>query len=97
MTPKFIVGEAVILHSKNHPECNGEYSVTQVWPPDGERKSPDKITIATTFGYTLSCDDPSSLSCWAESALRKKHQPGELSFSSLMGSLNAPSTVMAAQ
>jgi hypothetical protein len=90
MTPKFSVGEVVILQSKNHQECNGEYSVTEIWPPDGERKNPDKVTISTTYGYSLSCDEVDSKSCWAESTLRKKHQPGEHSFTELMASLNSP-------
>jgi len=95
MTPKFMLGEVVLLQSKSHPECNGEYSVTGIRPPNGERKNPDKITISTTFGYTLSCDEPSSTSCWAESTLRKKHHPGEQSFADLMASLNSPSIVKA--
>ena len=97
MKPKFSVGEVVILQSKNHPECNGEYSVTGIYAPDGQRKNSDKVTISTTFGYSLSCDEPDSKSAWAESALRKKHQPGELSFSSLMESLNTSLTVKATQ
>jgi len=93
MTPKFSVGEVVILQSVNLPECNGEYSVTEIWPPDGERKNADKVTISTTYGYSLSCDEADSKSAWAESALRKKHQPGEHSFTDLMASLKNPVSV----
>lgn len=102
MTPKFSVGEVVILQSVSRPESNGEYIVAVVAGNYEEFIDPHfgskRMCRGPGTGYVLS--DPllvasldyastaiKSSAIWAESALRKKHQPGELSYSQLLESL----------
>lgn len=102
MTPKFSVGEVVILQSRTRPECNGEYTVVIVAHPGGRYIDPNHggtmKNSSAGIGYVL--DDPNLISAisegiasaqWAESALRKKHQPGELSYTDLLESLTVKS------
>lgn len=84
MTPKFAVGEVVILQSEQKPEFNGECEVIKVLSY-GEVHGFQKVNAAA-FGYVLTVNDE----LWSELALRKKHQPGELSFDKLMSSLSQP-------
>jgi len=66
----FSVGEAVILQSKSYPELNGECVVIYV---DVERRVNDGTF---QIGYKTTIPTPDSV-CWAESALRKKQEPGD--------------------
>lgn len=84
MRPKFEVGEVVLLQSVMLPECNGEYTVLarecgRYRVPSGE--------LYEGFKYLLDDDNKDG---WVERSLRKKHQPGELSFEELMHSLSSP-------
>jgi len=97
MTPKFSVGEVVILQSKDHAQINGEYSVLIV--VNGKMAYECPITGETIInacdgiGYVLDIDykDDDGTCCqWAEAVIRKKHQPGEQSFTDLMASLKNP-------
>lgn len=88
MTPKFSVGEVVILQSQHNPEANGEYTVLSFERGIG-RPSGVECYVYMLDGV-LSW---SKLGSWAESALRKKHQPGEHSFTDLMASLKNPVSV----
>lgn len=105
MTPKFSVGEVVILQSISMPECNGEYTVACV-ADDGERFIDPHYGIQRTcrgpgVGYVLSDasliavklsrNSQTGSAIWAESALRKKQQPGELSYTELLESLTVKS------
>lgn len=95
MSPKFAVGEDVILQSVDLPERNGEYSVIEIYMPghieiDG---FPYRITNVT---YRLDgADEPNSSALhngptvWNESALRKKHTPGDMSYQELLSSVVA--------
>lgn len=98
--PKFSVGEVVILHSVSRPELNCEDTILEVIEPNNT--SIDRIyggvvrhKFARGYGYKLENTKISGvteegLSCekvWAESALRKKQEPGEMSFMQLMSSL----------
>ena len=81
MRNKFTTGEEIILQSKDFPDCNGEYTVVEVaeHPIHGPVYKLDidhKVDGYNDF--------------WKESALRKKHTPGELSFDDLMFSLSSP-------
>lgn len=82
MTPKFSVGEVVILQSRKFPERNGEYEVVKVLP-HGADHGFQRVSRGN-FGYVLS----GGRNLWAESALRKKHQPGDMSFTELMVNLS---------
>lgn len=96
MRPKFEVGELVILQSVDLPERNGEYGVIEIYLPglaiiDGK---PYKLTA---ISYRLDGADQTNDSLihggptvFHEVALRKKHIPGELSFTDLMASLSSP-------
>lgn len=99
MTPKFSVGEVVILQSVDAPEWNGEYSVVMVIDGDEEFQDPHRDILCVShgegYGYILDCSDLCGIGdtgrvvslCWMQSSLRKKHQPGELSYSELLQSL----------
>lgn len=101
MKPKFEVGEVVILQSITHPHYNGEYTVEAVIPTKGTYKcrlTNDKFTHSHK-GYAYLLDSPLKVkaelpfeSAVDEPALRKKHQPGEMSFTNLMSQLNQPVT-----
>lgn len=87
--PKFAVGEVVILCSKYQPECNGEYTIQRV--VHGDR--PNIVTNETETGYHYQLEGlvgSEGNVLWLESSLRKKYQPGEMSFDKLMGVLNSP-------
>lgn len=104
-SPKYNVGEVVLLRSKIRPDLNGEYKVIQVVEmgeeyPCRHRGGDYRVKRADVNGrgpaYRLSDVFPISRAnagavevegCWAESALRKKHIPGELSFTELMQSV----------
>jgi hypothetical protein len=97
MTPKFRVGEVVILQSKDHDHCNGEYTVLVV--VNGPMDYTCPITgrtienSANGIGYVLDIDykdDDGTCRQWAEAVIRKKHQPGDQSFTELMASLKNP-------
>lgn len=101
--PKFSVGEVVILQSKSRPELNGEDVVKQLVLPGDKflcRLSNEKVRYkGYTLGYILESTILEGKNTtgefvveivWSESALRKKHQPGEMSFNELMNSLKYP-------
>lgn len=87
MRPKFEVGEMVILQSVGSPECNGEYSV--LGRAEGRYRTPMNELFE---GYVYNLDDGSEVA-WVETSLRKKHTPGELSFTDLMASLSSPKLI----
>lgn len=103
MRPKFEVGEVVILQSRTRPDCSGEFIVVQVNQyPCGTRfefeeswyRHPDDIEISYFLNDPFkSSHDSNAKACWAESSLRKKHQPGELNFRELMSSLSSPKLI----
>lgn len=98
-TSKFFPGEVVILQSKKRLELNGEYTVLDVI------RTGD-LTKCRITGQTCRRVDVGSLAyrlvelkvkgtngveiIWNESALRKKHEPGAMSFTELMASLKSP-------
>ncbi|MCY1440237.1 hypothetical protein D9M71_565020 [compost metagenome] len=83
--PLFEVGEVVLLRSQYLPECNGEATVLSVLRGREVNASGDFIREA--FVYRLTIQNPNPKRGWAESALRKKHQPGEQSFRDLIQTL----------
>lgn len=100
MNPKYSEAESVILKSTSHPEFNGEYTVSKVLQKDevtvcritGLRHS--HTGKLSNYGYLLDCPKLNKTSgveaIWAESALRKKHEPSQMSFQSLIQSINSP-------
>lgn len=101
MNPLFSVGEVVILASRSMPHLNGEYSVLLVVPEGGKFKcpitqEPAQSVRSAGFGYVLDDGDLTDGGIchqWHQSALRKKHQPGEQSFAELMQTLKNPVSV----
>ena len=90
--PLFAVGEVVILQSKTAPELNGEYQILEVVGP-GESTVVDGVKKKNNFPryvYGLGVAGPRNSRFWAESALRKRHQPGEYSFDGLKQILAMP-------
>lgn len=98
----FKEGEVVILQSKSAPHLNGEYTVKQIVQNGTEIHDRIRnitytwIDLSTTTpGYILEeCiaefvfKDSTVAECaWAESALRKKSPPSDMSYKELMSSL----------
>ena len=103
-SPKFKVGEEVILVSRDFPEYNGEYIVEAV-VTEGDIVC-CKITHNTRrirgqdYVYRLEGliapnykNDFIQEGFWAESAIRKKHQKGDITFENLMETLKFPEEV----
>lgn len=94
MNPKFSVGEVVLLDSKSYPEFNGEAIVLGIVPTSaGIDREGERVYVGQSCAYRLTIDAPVLNKCWHELALRKKHNPGEMTFESLMSSLNHPVNV----
>lgn len=98
MNPKYSVGENIVLQSRSHPEYNGEYTVFKI-VRDGQiytSRLGGQSMISVDFGYLLDTplkDKQADFYVevkWAESALRKKHEPSQMSFQSLIQSINSP-------
>lgn len=98
--PLFWVGEEVILQSVSSPEKNGDAVVLEVLSPEesvarAKELNPDfpgEYRNMEGIGYVL--DIPAGMSergnrlvCWAESALRKKHEGSQDSFEQMMDKL----------
>lgn len=106
MTPKFAVGEVVLLRSTSRPHLNGEYTISQIrfggksckdkFYPGGIVKVPNDFGL----GYVLeeiaenaftTHGNPCECS-WVESALRKKHDPSQYNFYELMDNIKDMAT-----
>lgn len=99
MNPKYSIGEVVILQSVTYPEFNGEHTVRCVLSPETEyhcrvsNKDLRNINRRTSYILEDICqryDEDYKVVReinWSESALRKKHQRGDYSFSELISTL----------
>ena len=99
--PYFKVGERVMIFSESYPELNGEdeiYEVVHEFAETVDRVTGKTVSCAFTkskFAYKLKHtrlshvnDDGSEYEgVWAQSALRKIHEPSTESFEELMKSL----------
>lgn len=99
--PYFNVGEGVMIFSESHPELNGEDEIYEVLYEFAE--TVDRVTGKTVshafnkskFAYKLKHTQLSHVNddgsehegVWAQSALRKIHEPSTESFEELMKSL----------
>jgi len=96
--PKYEIGEVVLLRSVELPHMNCEAAVLKIYGgPAGTKIDHEGVGYQLSvggFSYFLDKDFPSPETgnqiMWAESALRKKHQPGEMGFEDLMFSLSSP-------
>ena len=101
MNPKYSVGELVLLQSRQYPEYDGEYCVDKILFKEEINRC--RITGSLHFcssvengplSYILSqshkCKKTGREIFWAEVALRKKHEPSQMSFQSLIQSINSP-------
>ena len=84
MRPKFEVGEVVLLQSKDFPECNGECTVLDI---------ADHVVHGAVYKLNINHNVEGWMDYWKESALRKKHTPGEMTFDNLMASLSSPKLI----
>lgn len=100
--PKYAIGEVVILQSKERPEFNGEDTVIEIVYEDSistdrlsglpvrhKKFQYGKISYKLEKALvTITSNNGGDVEgVWAESALRKKQEPGEMSFMQLMSSL----------
>lgn len=100
MKQLYEVGEVVILQCKSHPHYNGQHIIHKVLTFGGLhqcRLTGTLLEESDSLGYVLEdllADEETSMEIfWCESALRKKHQPGEQSFKDLMTTLKSPQKV----
>lgn len=97
MNPKYSVGEVIILQSRSLPEYNGEYVVQNIYKPGEKKMCQAGSNIAITDPYRFTYDLGFSfewrgavISTFQEVALRKKHEPSQMSFQSLIQGINNP-------
>jgi len=100
-TPKFAIGEVVLVQCVNFTKYNGEHTVREVLQRGSIyfdrlagknlRTIPHDGTVhkASKFGYVMEAILPDTDTdglevIYDESCLRKKHQPGELSWEELV-------------
>ncbi|WP_122544350.1 hypothetical protein [Pseudomonas viridiflava] len=97
---KFSVGEPVILQCLDYPHLNGEYTVTHCIHAHEVYPDPEfgQALRAEILGYFLDgarlilqdADGKPATALWFEGALRKKYQPGDLSFNELLKGIGSP-------
>lgn len=87
--PYFGIGEEVILESKYHPECNGEYAIKDLRYGKGIDVATGEVAPGWDYdlGFTTKHGDTEFV-WWAQAALRKKYPPSEMSFSEMLESFN---------
>lgn len=99
--PLFAVGEVVIVSCHNFPHYDGEHTVREVMQRGDVyfdrlanqvfRTMPPPT--ASLYGYQMDAvleDDDGFEVIYDQSCLRKKHQPGELSFEELVNEHKEP-------
>lgn len=96
-TPKYSVGEVVILQSKVHPHLNGEHTVLSVLLPEDIARCPvSGLRFENGCGRVVYILDDGHIesdgfcALWGERCLRKRHQPGEYSWQDLKTILHLP-------
>lgn len=99
MNPKFEVGEVVLLRSKSHPEADCESTILDIKEPLTAHPceaGSGVVFRGPNYSYKLQVSvvhNGGLTSFWDETSLRKKHTPGEMSFTSLMASLSSPKLI----
>lgn len=100
MNAKFSEGEVVILQSVTMPQYNGEYIIDKIIHP----REPHTCRISginledceEIMGYVFTealldlVANDGGETIWAETALRKRQEPSELSYTELMQTLRSP-------
>lgn len=100
----FSVGEEVILQSKDEPRYNGDgYTVDMVVHPGEDFRDPvngimyNNCTAGVVYiiqPYIIAeFEVDGGVLLFKESSLRKKHQPGDMSFSDLMQKITCKESV----
>lgn len=87
--PSYGVNEIVILDSKQYPEFNGEYAVIGI-SRNGELYKGEIVEAGkNAWYYDLGFNTPyyKEFTLWNERCLRKKHEPSQMSFQSLIQSI----------
>lgn len=79
-SPKFQVGEEVILLSHYEPHFNGDRVIMDMWYMDFSEDGEEEDLV---WGYELVGLE----GYWRENTLRKKYQPSTESFTELMNSI----------
>lgn len=99
MKPKYSEGESVILQSPRFPEYNGEYTVNEVLTNQSLitcRLTNQLLRVETPedFSYMFSSPLADNLHgreiTFVQSSLRKKHESCQMSFQSIIQSINSP-------
>lgn len=87
MSPKFNVGEVVIINCPILPELHGtEHTVVEIC--EVTFSDHDNTTLLCyKLGFTFEWQGVKNYPYWREGSLLKKHQPGQMSFRELMSNL----------
>jgi len=85
MNPKYSEGEVVIIQSKHYPQENGEAIVIDMSFEEKPINAATREFMSESWVYTLEGKGD-----WHESALRKRHEPSQMSFQYLIQSINSP-------
>lgn len=99
--PKFEVGEVVILQSQDHPEMNGEDTISRITRKGEVFECPHSLYLFQEDkdvryfldrAVMLEPHKDGMTDCgWAEHVIKKKHNPASLSFRNLIQTLKDPS------
>lgn len=92
MNPKYSEGESIILNSKQYPEFNGDYTVVGISRNGEVYKGKIVEAAKNAWYYDLGFNTPyhKDFNLWNERCLYKKHEPSQMSFESLIQSINSP-------
>jgi len=86
MNAKFAEGEVVILQSVHYPEENGETTVLSMRFKENPVNTVTFEVMDSGWTYTLE----GKTGEWHECAIRKRQQPGTLTYDQLMQTLRSP-------
>lgn len=86
MTNKFNINELVILQSQSSPTKNGEYYVSDLKLVPACRVGETNTILQNVYIYELDGVESES-GWWLETALRKKHEGSDFSFTELVNHL----------
>lgn len=90
MNPKFSVGERVVIVCKELPQFDGtEHTITEIKEVTFTNHGNVKL-LCYELGFSFKWKGDENYTYWREGCLRKKHQPSEFSFDSLMDNLKLP-------
>lgn len=90
MNPKYSVGEVVVINCPILPDLHGtEHSITEICEVTFSDHN-NTVLLCYKLGFTFEWCGVKDYPYWREESLWKKHEPSQMSFQSLIRSINSP-------